>query len=347
MFTTYFSDRSFLPPGRDHLALLNPFWGALPEPALAPDTGRLQVLTTQGNQYYGISSIPGHSKAGLLPFAFLNTETCWLYARKMAECCIAAGIPLLVFNNADECYPIELPGAIVFRTSAFASQANHQVYGLPAWSADFARYYPNEEIRYIHYTQEPSISYCGYVDYLKPLDQLSTRLRREIAYWLGKRSRLQDQGLVLRGKAIRTLLKDRSIALNLIIRDGFWGGKKSPMEARLEYALNMQGSPYALTVRGAGNFSYRLYEVMSSGRIPVFINTDCLLPFEKWIDWKNQMVWVEAEELHRLPEKIKAFHAAHNAESFLALQRKNRATYEEWLSPLGFARNMYRIVEQP
>lgn len=346
MFTTYFSDRSFLPAGRDHQALLYPFWGEIPEPSSAPDANRMKKLAEEGSRYYAISSDPSEARAGLLPFAFLNTETCLEYTHRMAETCQAAGIPLIVLYNADDEAPLDLPGVYLMRTSAKASLQPPRVYGLPAWSADFARYYPNEEIQYASYESKPAVSYCGYIDYLQPFDQMEARFKREIAYRLGKRDRLQDQGLILRGEAIRTLLADSDIHTNLIIRAGFWGGKLSATEARAEYARNMQESPYALTVRGAGNFSYRLYEVMSSGRIPVFINTDCLLPFYDWIDWKKQMVWIEATERQRLPEIIKSFHAGHNADSLLALQKQNRAIYEEWLSPLGFARNLYRILDR-
>jgi hypothetical protein len=346
MFTKYYSDLFFLPPGRPHLSLLYPFWGALPEPKLAPDSGRLEALTKYGSQFYHVSPEVKSAKAGILPFAFLHTEECWHFARRMAEVCQKADIPMLLFNNADDISPINLQNTIVLRTSALASKCDQQVVGLPTWSADFARYYPNEEIQYAAYQKKPSVSYCGYIDYLQPFDHVGTRLKRTVSYWFGKRSRYQDQGLILRGQAIRILLADPTIHTNLILREGFWGGKRSPIEARVEYAGNMQESPYALTVRGAGNFSYRLYEVMSSGRIPVFINTDCLLPFSDWIDWKKQMVWIEATERQRLPEIIKSFHAGHNADSLLALQKQNRAIYEEWLSPLGFARNLYRILDR-
>ena len=65
----------------------------------------------------------------------------------------------------------------------------------------------------------------------------------------------------------------------------------------MEFYENMVSSDYIVCVRGGGNFSVRLYETLAMGRIPIFINTDCLLPLNKSIDWKKHVVWIEREDI--------------------------------------------------
>ena len=107
----------------------------------------------------------------------------------------------------------------------------------------------------------------------------------------------------------------------------------------------MFASDYVLCARGHGNYSIRFYETLSSGRIPVFINTDCVLPFEEWIDWKRYCVWVEEHEVARVAEKVAEFHDGLSDGEFRDRQRACRQLWSEWLSPLGFFTNFRRYFD--
>jgi hypothetical protein len=172
--------------------------------------------------------------------------------------------------------------------------------------------------------------------------------RKQLANLRAKSKQEFDKGSELRGKVIRLLQKSDDVYTNFIIRQGFWGGKKGPatdkLALRREFANNILGSDYALAVRGTGNFSYRLYEVLSCGRIPLFINTDCVLPFEEVIDWKKKFVWIEEADLDQVELRIKAFHDNMDPDEYLARQHEMRSLYEEWLSPTGFFRNIHRYI---
>ena len=95
-------------------------------------------------------------------------------------------------------------------------------------------------------------------------------------------------------------------------------------------------SDYVVCVRGAGNFSIRFYEALAMGRIPVFINTDCALPFDDELDWKKHVVWVEFKERHKVAEKVANFHRAISEKDFIDLQLANRKLWEERLTLGGF-----------
>ena len=56
-------------------------------------------------------------------------------------------------------------------------------------------------------------------------------------------------------------------------------------EARIDYLLNLINNAFTICIRGAGNFSYRLYETLMMGRIPLIINTNQVFPFENIINY--------------------------------------------------------------
>jgi hypothetical protein len=83
---------------------------------------------------------------------------------------------------------------------------------------------------------------------------------------------------------------------------------------------------------------------MSCGRIPVFIDTDCVLPFDHIIDWKKYCMWIDIKDLDALGDSIVVFHKKLHKEEFEELQISIRRLYEEWISPNGFYRNLWRCV---
>jgi hypothetical protein len=105
---------------------------------------------------------------------------------------------------------------------------------------------------------------------------------------------------------------------------------------REEYVRNMVESDYILCSRGAGNFSYRLYETLSCGRIPVFVDTDCVLPYDFVAPWREHLVWVDESELASLGDRVAAFHEALSDREFEDLQRSCRRLWDEYIAPEGF-----------
>jgi hypothetical protein len=71
------------------------------------------------------------------------------------------------------------------------------------------------------------------------------------------------------------------------------------------------------------------------GRIPIFINTDCLLPFLGSINWKKHTVWIEWENIHNLENIINEYHNNLSEHEFKLKQIENRLLWEQKLSPSG------------
>ena len=93
--------------------------------------------------------------------------------------------------------------------------------------------------------------------------------------------------------------------------------------------------------RGTGNFSMRFYETLCLGRIPIFVDTDCVLPYDFSLDWKQHCVWIDRSEIPFIAEKVADFHAALSPDDFIDLQRGNRELWEERLSTEGFYSHFY------
>ena len=78
---------------------------------------------------------------------------------------------------------------------------------------------------------------------------------------------------------LETLLRS-DIPTNFIIRKGFWASGVDRQIARKEYFDNISQNIFNFCYRGAGNFSYRFYETLMMGKIPVLVDTDCVFPIE-------------------------------------------------------------------
>jgi hypothetical protein len=66
-------------------------------------------------------------------------------------------------------------------------------------------------------------------------------------------------------------------------------------------------STFALCPRGYGRSSFRLYEVMQLGTIPVFIYDDKWVPFEDEIDWNEFSVLIHSKYLNKIDEILSSY----------------------------------------
>lgn len=94
-------------------------------------------------------------------------------------------------------------------------------------------------------------------------------------------------------------------------------------------------------MRGGGNFSVRFYETLAMGRIPILVNTDCLLPLANTIDWKKHCVWVEENDQQLIAQRVFDFHQQHNQTSLEDLMQTNRKLWEDNLRIGSFFKSYY------
>jgi hypothetical protein len=338
------TDAAVVPAGAQYVAPLYPVWGAPPEDPRDPNAGRFDRLAREGRDLVELVPLEEADVAVLAaPWELVREDA---GARERALHFIAragaAGRQTIVFFNHDDDRPLELDGAIVFRTSLYRSRRRPYEFGLPAWSEDFLERYRDGKLPLRKKSPRPVVGFCGAA--IEPTSRLAG-LRRSVSWVL--RRPVRDPGV--RAVALRRLRESPLVDTNFVVRSSFWGGALAGDEssermqtARREYEQNIVDSDYVLCARGAGNFSYRLYETLSCGRIPVFVDTDCVLPVEDEIDWRALCVWVDARRVDTIAESVRSFHERLWPEAFVELQRRARATWEELLSPLGFVRALDR-----
>jgi hypothetical protein len=149
----------------------------------------------------------------------------------------------------------------------------------------------------------------------------------------------------VRRRAIDCLEASALVDTNFVFRGsthvdarGNVGAYHSSARYRRDFVENILESDFALCTRGWGNFSFRLYEALCLGRIPIFVDTDCVLPAEDVIDWRSLCVWVDERDVAQLPTIVHdTYHSLGNDE-FKWRQRRCRTVWESYLSPHGFFR---------
>lgn len=339
-----FTDKQFVRENAKYkyLPLLYPFWGECHPGLNYNDHGRFSEYINCNKELFSLVSID-EADVVLLPSEWPEGGK-YTKADSLFELAKQHKKPVLIFFNSDSFEKISVNNSIIFRTTMYSNQRKNEEFALPCWSVDFLNYSSTKKLCIRKKEEIPVVSYCGYVDYSKKFDKsFIYYLVRLVLY--GAET---NPGKPLRGKAVRKLSSSKFINTNFIIRNKTLNYSPTTLDdVRLEYAQNMLDSDYALVVRGKGNFSYRLYEVLSCGRIPVFINTDCVLPFDHIIDWKKIMVWVESHEIDSIDIKVKEFHASLSNKDFMDLQVLIRKIYEEWICPLGFYSNLWRCLNLP
>lgn len=339
--------------------MLCPFWGANSEDPRDPSSGRFDRYVKTGNRFFEMTTLE-EADVAIFPGAWehvIGDAEALDRAERFVEKAHQAGKPTVIFFWSDSDENVPYPNTVVMRTSLYRSRRKPIEFAMPAWSEDFVEKYLDGELPLRRKQEKPVIGFCGYPGPMKKLLKmpLKRKLRRVLRWGaeiVGIRERVAEKrDPLLRAKALRALAKSQLVDTNFIVRERFLGGVNLVEEqeglalmqkVRLEYVQNMVESDYVLCARGAGNFSYRLYETLCCGRIPVFIDTDCVLPYDFALAWKKYCVWVDECELSLIPDKIAKFHGNLSAQDFMDLQHECRNLWEQWMSPEGFFANFYR-----
>ncbi|MBI3583565.1 MAG: exostosin family protein [Nitrospinae bacterium] len=352
-----FSDKSYLPTGKGHIAMLYPFWGKNPEDPRDPSSGRFDRYTEIGSSFFKMAPLV-EADVAVFPGAWehvIGNRDALKKAEEFIEKATRAGKLTVIFFFSDSDEEITYKNIVIFRTSLYRSCRKPNEFAMPAWSEDFVEKYSNRKLPLREKKEKAVVGFCGYSP---PFKEMHLSFRQKLRSVIHSSRRLlkkligyKNVDSYVRTPALQILAVSHQIDSNFIIREQFLGGA-SPSSGKIdfermnklrqEYVQNMVESDYILCARGGGNFSYRLYETLSCGRIPVFINTDCVLPYHSEINWKKYCVWLDENEVDRTAEKVAEFHEALSPDDFVNLQKRCRKLWEDWLSPVGFFANFHR-----
>ena len=348
-----FSDRSLVSPGQGHVTMLYPFWGKNPEDPSDPVSGRFDRFAKLGRSFFQMAEL-AEADVAVYPRPWehvFRDDQARSLAVRFADRALNAGKRVAVFFWSDSDKPVHLENAVIFRTSLYRSKRAPHVFAMPAWGENFVERYCDNQLPLRAKGSKPVVGFCGNADPINPsLAAHTKKLGCRLANALRVRQ-ARFESRPLRTRALRALSESPFLETNFVVRPLFLGGAVQPdgtidlavkRQIRGEFVQNMVDSDYVLCTRGGGNFSYRLYETLSCGRIPVFIDTDCVLPYHSEIDWKRYSVWVDEAEVDSIAERVAEFHDSLVPDQFVELQKECRKLWEEWLSPVGFFSNLHR-----
>lgn len=239
---------------------------------------------------------------------------------------------------------------IYYRMGGFRSQLdenNKAFYFL--LSDQLKRIFNRDEIFIRQKEEKPTVGFCGHASYSIPkffyeklkLTQVNLNRIYNKDFYLEPLFASAFERL----KILKSIARSKDINANFVFREKYRAGAVTEQERRkttLEYYNNIIESDYVVCLRGSGNFSVRFFETLMMGRIPIFINTDCLLPLEDEINWKNHVVWLEWKDRTNIAEIISNFHKNITREKFIRIQKENRKIWKSNLTIENYLRYIFK-----
>ncbi len=196
----------------------------------------------------------------------------------------------------------------------------------------------------------PVIGFDGIANYpkIKLIGTIAKNYVRNVSYKILNRLERPDSIIpffLKRRQLLDKLKMSKEVRTNFTIRDSFAPGTiGGNSEARNDFIRNINSSDYTFCYRGAANYSLRFYETLCLGRIPLFINSNCVLPFNEMVDWKNTILWIEENESDYMVEKIMDFHLSMTNDQFIEKQQYCREIWVKYLSKKGFIKHFHDSI---
>ncbi len=268
--------------------------------------------------------------------------------------CHANNLKVLSYVSGDEGVMPTNKEVYVFRNSGYKSKKLPNQIAFPAFFKDPLVHYievENHQVRVKAST--PVIGFVGQAtpNLLKAAKDIGLIVYRNLKYYFGK-SFLEPQqwfaAPFMRYKYLKRLEKNKNIQTNIVYRERYRAGvrtNRSEDKTTFEFYENINDSDYIFNLRGAGNFSVRFYQTLAMGRIPVLIDTDCLLPLEGIIDWTQHCIRIPQGKEHEMEQRLLSFHQNLTQEQFEHIQKENRKLWEEYLTLTSFFARIHDLLK--
>jgi hypothetical protein len=97
----------------------------------------------------------------------------------------------------------------------------------------------------------------------------------------------------------------------------------------IQFREILYNSVFALAPRGFGPASYRMYEAIQMGCIPIYITDEFWLPFTNQIEWSKMSLLIGPDEIETIPEKVDSLI---ESGEYLNMIKYGRKVYEKYLT---------------
>ena len=102
-------------------------------------------------------------------------------------------------------------------------------------------------------------------------------------------------------------------------------------------------SVFGLAPRGYGPTSFRMYETMQMGAIPIYISDVFWLPFDDEIDWEKAALLIHPDDIDTIPERVDAILDSGEYENYIDY---GRIVYEKYLTWDGTLNQIAKIISK-
>tara|TARA_A100001015_G_C15039398_1_gene738571 strand:- start:2928 stop:3989 length:1062 start_codon:yes stop_codon:yes gene_type:complete len=249
-------------------------------------------------------------------------------------------------------YP-EFDKIIYFRMGGFKSTLSNNNQGFPATLSDqVEKIFGRKKIIIHKKSVIPKIGFCGHATASKTIYIKQTikfmleNIKRFFSYPLRKDYEIFFQSGFIRYQILKKIEKDSRFQTDFIYRNQYRAGAKNLMERKtttLDHYNNIIKSDYTICIRGTGNFSIRFYETLMMGRIPILIDTDCILPFHKIINWDKHIIRIKWSEIDNFADIVLDFHKNISQLDFIKMQKNNRKLWLEKLNPSWTLKHLFDL----
>ena len=255
--------------------------------------------------------------------------------------------PIIVFAYGDTDEKIDIPNSLVLKYSMYGHSRQSNEIKIPAYVEDLLQ---DKKNIFRSKGGLPVVSFCGWAEYGNKCDAVKASFRN--GFINAKRVIVGDsylecykQGIYFRKKFIDILRQSNFIKTDFIVRKSHSANKKtielSADMARTEYINNIVNSDFSLAIRGDANESMRLYEILSLGRIPILIDTDCVLPREDILQYDKFILRIDFRDFRDADKIIYNFYNSLSNEGFTVMQKMARDAFEKYLRPEAFFRRLF------
>jgi hypothetical protein len=259
------------------------------------------------------------------------------------------GKKILGYSYTDDEKMPELKNSVILKPCGYRSELSDKEHIIAPFIEDLGLQY-GVESRYKG--EKPVVGFAGMVSYDSFTQNLKLHIKilRDHIKTLFGMNGAKRIGLYFRRKSLDTVKNSKSIELREIERNSFSANVKSikgeVKDVRKDFVDVIKESDLPLVVRGDGNYSLRFFEVLSLGRVPLFIDTDTALPFEDEIDYDSFMLRVDYRDLYRLSEIVEKFWQKTTNEQFVEMQREARKVFETKLTPAVFYLELFTRLKE-
>ena len=321
------------------------------------DTMRFESIEKKWNKYFSYVSLIDEADWIVLPsdWKYYVGESILEKSFNYIETMTKLNKRILIQYNSDDDLPNDIflknKNVHILRTSLNKSKCNPNEHVLPGFVGDPLKIYSKNKLIIHKKCHNPKVVFCGWANDIKmTIEELNS-----FSYLIDNNFselNLKDQAdhiYRFRGSVLNFVRQNNKINSEILVRNGYCAGIDKEKDeialkrVRFEYFNNMMAGDYVICIRGKGNYSYRFYETLAMGRIPVLVDTDCSLPFLSLINWNKHCIIVDHHNVQNIGEIIIDYHSMLSESDFKKMQYNNRKLWEDMLVPEKFFYNFFNL----